>query len=204
MENAFNKWLIQFVRRLIKHKIIEEDEFEIYRYGCEVFCLSTVTVVSILIISAYNGNLLETVCYFLGFIPLRIYAGGYHANTRIQCFSVSIIIYFIFSLILDNVNPAMMSYYCTLSVIISWISIVVFAPVIHKNHSVSPKERNYYRKICIVICCVESALAVIGNSVLNNNYYVLSFCMGILAASVSILVSKMDQNVLILERKGNK
>lgn len=202
METAFNKWLTQYVRRLIKHKIIEEDEFEIYRYGFEVFCLSTVTVVSILIISTYKGNLLETVCYFLGFIPLRIYAGGYHANTRIQCFSVSVIIYLIFSLILDNVNSTMISYYCMLSMVISWISIVVFAPVIHKNRLVSTKERKYYRKICIVICCIESALEVIGNIVSNNNYYVLSFWIGVLVASISILVSKINLNIkLILERK---
>lgn len=202
METVFNKWLTQYVRRLIIHRIVEEDEFEIYRYGFEVFCLSVITVLSILIISICKGNFLETVCYFWGFIPLRVYGGGYHANTRIKCYSVSIIIYLIFSLILEHINATMIFYYCMLGVIISWISIAFFAPVIHKNHLVSTRERRYYRKICIVVCCFESGLAIIGNIVSNDNYYILAFCVGIFVASMSILVSKISQNIkLSLKRR---
>lgn len=64
--------------------IIQEDDMDTCRYGLEIFISSLLELTSILFISIFMDNFLETLLFFAAFIPLRVYAGGYHADTQIK------------------------------------------------------------------------------------------------------------------------
>ena len=59
--------------------IIQEEDVNKCRYGLDIFISSVLEIVSILIIAAVIGNFFQTLLFFAAFIPLRVYAGGYHA-----------------------------------------------------------------------------------------------------------------------------
>lgn len=71
--------------RLAAQGIIREEDAPIYRYGLEAIYSSLLELLSILTLAALIGNFWQTVLFFAAFIPLRLYAGGYHASTRLRC-----------------------------------------------------------------------------------------------------------------------
>ena len=79
---------------------ISKSETDICKYGLEVFISSALGIVSVFVISAFAGNFLETVLFFAAFIPLRIYAGGYHASTKLRCYLLSLLVYGAFTFVM--------------------------------------------------------------------------------------------------------
>lgn len=64
--------------------IIRKNEIAIYRYGFDALYTVLLQMISIFVLAIVMGNFFETLLFYLAFIPLRIYAGGYHANTRVN------------------------------------------------------------------------------------------------------------------------
>ena len=73
--------------------IIQEDDIDKCKYGINIFFSSFFEIFSILLIAAFIGNFIETLLLFGAFIPLRIYAGGYHADTKMKCYLISLGMY---------------------------------------------------------------------------------------------------------------
>lgn len=92
--------------RLAAQGIIREEDVPIYRYGLEAMYSSLLELLSILALAALIGNFWQTVLFFAAFIPLRLYAGGYHASTRLRCFLTSLVVYAAFTIMLEIVPVA--------------------------------------------------------------------------------------------------
>lgn len=87
---------------LLKNKAIPEDEFEIYVYGFDFLFTTTLSAISILILASPFKSFLNGVIFILTFFIMRMFAGGYHAETHWGCFLVTNTV-FLLSLVLDRV-----------------------------------------------------------------------------------------------------
>ena len=67
---------------LIKNKIVSIDEREVYVYGITVFLLNASLLLITLIMSLLFGEFIHFAAFVIFFIPLRLFAGGYHAARR--------------------------------------------------------------------------------------------------------------------------
>lgn len=102
---------------------------------------------------------IETIVFTVSYIPLRVYAGGYHAGTPFRCWIVSLIVLVISLLILRTVYLytilfAMLS-------ILSVILIIIFMPVEDKNKPLEMWEKKKYKKKGILVLLLELSVAVI-------------------------------------------
>ena len=77
---------------LIKNKIVEIEKREIYIYGLEVILLNGGLLITFLIISLLCGEMINFLAYLIFFLPMRLFSGGYHAETSERCFILSTII----------------------------------------------------------------------------------------------------------------
>lgn len=169
--------------------IIQEEDIDTCRYGLDVFISSSLEIVSILIIAALVGNLFEAVLLFVAFIPLRVYAGGYHANTRLKCYVISLGVYGLLTLLTLMISKEV---YATVNIIFTLISLVTVltsAPVIHKNKSISEVEMKHYRKFSISICLLETTIILILTVVLPKSPYIISLAIGQSAVVISMLAA---------------
>lgn len=71
---------------LLRNHAISEKEFGIYQYGCEIFLSMMLNMCFILCQGILMEKLLETVIFIACFIPIRVYAGGFHASSFPRCF----------------------------------------------------------------------------------------------------------------------
>jgi len=169
--------------------IIQEEDIDTCRYGLDVFISSSLEIVSILIIAALVGNLFEAVLLFVAFIPLRVYAGGYHADTRLKCYVISLGVYGLLTLLTLMISKEV---YATVNIILTLtalVTVLTSAPVIHKNKSVSEVERKHYRKFSITICLIESIIILILTVILPQSPYIVSLAIGQAAVAASMIAA---------------
>lgn len=169
--------------------IIRKEDVDTCRYGLDVFVSSALEIVSILTIAAFVGNFFQTVLLFTAFIPLRIYAGGYHADTRLKCYLISVGVYVFLTLFTLVISAKM---YATVNIILTLIALVMVltsAPVIHKNKSVCEVERKYYRKFSISICLIETIIVLILTVILPQSPNIVSLAIGQAAVTLSMIAA---------------
>lgn len=169
--------------------IIQEEDIDTCRYGLDVFISSALEIASILLIAAFIGNFIEAVLLFTAFIPLRVYAGGYHADTKLKCYLISLGVYGIFTVIM-NILPQGLYSVLSLSVaIFSLIMVLIAAPVVHKNKTVNDIERKYYRKFSIWICSIETTIILLLTAIFPKSPYIVSLAIGQAAVTISMIAA---------------
>lgn len=179
---------------LVSQAAISKEDAEICSYGLEIFFASAIELIAIFIISAFAGNFLPTLLFFSFFIPLRIYAGGYHADTKLKCFFVSLLVYFVFSVILAYLPHNLYVYMIVAELAFTLTMVVAKAPVVHYNKSINSKEKGVYRKISLAIAFSESAI-IVAFTMLDNKAYALAMSLGQLGESLSMLAALIKTKI---------
>lgn len=169
--------------------ILQDDDVSKCSYGLDIFISSIIEILSILLISAFIRNFVETLLFFTAFIPLRIYAGGYHAETRMKCFFVSLAVYIVFTITM-RVIPTNLYLPINISLaLLSWSIVLAAAPIIHPNKNVSVIERKYYKKVALRVCAIETAVILLMMFIIPQSKYVASFTLGQTAVTLSMLAA---------------
>ena len=71
------------------------DNWDVYAYSIEVILMNLILLLSILGISIIGNCLILFVGYILFYIPIRIFAGGYHAKDSSRCYILSLGLYIV-------------------------------------------------------------------------------------------------------------
>lgn len=190
--------------RLVAQGIIRQEDVAIYSYGFEAIYSSLLELSTILLLSMIVGNFWQTVLFFVAFIPLRVYAGGYHASTRLRCYLTSLAVYGVFSLALQMIPLAWVIPFSWMGGVVSLFIVWFYAPVVHKNRVTGLQKRRTYRKISLIVCVLEVLLVVVGQCLWPNNGYIFAFFLGILAETMSMVIVKLSlTNYILIVKGGN-
>lgn len=134
---------------LIKHKIVDIEQRDVYIYGLEVILLNGGLLIAFLIISLICSEMINFWAYLIFFLPIRIFSGGYHAETSERCFILSTIMYG-FSVAVTKFLPSLYTdFYWQISGIIAVLVTLFFAPLINKNN---PLNKSQQKRNRIIVC----------------------------------------------------
>lgn len=145
--------------KLISLKTIDSDDREIYEFGIQHIFITILNLITVLIIGFILRSTKEALVFIVAFIPLRIFAGGFHFSTPTRCYIFS-------SCFVAAVLLAMRYYsiplliYCLLYGM-SGIVILVFSPVEDKNKPLDSLEKKVYRRRTIIVFTAESIILLI-------------------------------------------
>lgn len=174
---------------LVTKGIVTEADAPIYAYGFEVMFSTLFTFGSIFVMAACFDFFLETMVFFIAFFPLRIYAGGYHASSRVRCYFMSLAMIVIFYGLLVVV-PAQWHY--ILNLVIAGVVIIficLWAPVIHKNRYISSTDARHYRMTSLLICFVDVFILLIGQSLFQQIILFFAFGLGMFSAVLTLPIA---------------
>lgn len=192
-EDSIYKASVWICGKLRENQVIPANREKEYIYGFELLISSVVGIFCLLFLSLLSGIKYAWLPYLVGFIPLRVTGGGYHAKTHFKCiFSFSAV--FVALLYLGKMLMAIRNAHLIL-VTISLITMLFFAPLEAKNKPLPNQLRQKNRSRCILIscCAIAFSIALILMKV-NINEYIMMYSMGVFAAGLSILA-------VVLERK---
>lgn len=142
-----------------KNEIIEKEKTTVVMWGIYNILNTLFNVVLFLIIGTVFSMLLETIVFTLGYIPLRSFAGGYHAKTPFRCCILSNIILVVALMMIRLGEKCSIILLVTASVCIGILLFLMPVPDIHKPLDNNDKRK--YRFIGTVILLIEIMISVI-------------------------------------------
>lgn len=145
--------------QLEKAEIITMQDKPLYLYGLYQGGIQLLNI----IITFLSGFILDmpwhAVLFLLSYIPIRTYAGGFHAKTPTRCYISSIIL--VIAILLVMKEFLFSSFICIVGIIVSSIGIFLLAPVEDENKPFSEKEQIQFKKTTRTLLFAELFFVVI-------------------------------------------
>lgn len=183
-----SQWIVCVWQR---EHIIPNECAEAYVYGLQLLLSTLLNTICIAVISSLAALPFAWIPFLVGFVPLRITAGGFHAKTPLRCFLSFCGSYFIFITIALHLPESRMQLAILINSIVTVLTVYLCSPIPASNKPLSDEEIPQKRMLSIVI---TSVLLLISFSSVKYNT-VLSFTLymtfGELIAAVFLLASKI-------------
>lgn len=181
---------------LVQSDIVKEEDAEIYIYGINQILTSAFNVSSALIIGLIFGMFLEVAVFMAAYIPLRIFAGGYHAKTPLRCYILSVIMLIIVSIGMKYLPLTEWVYYAIL--LAASLVVLVLSPVEDRNKPLDEIEHKVYKKRAIFIAAAEILIGfVLKLAGLSNLFVAVVYSFA--ALSVMLIAAKVKNRFIPLE-----
>lgn len=173
---------------------IDEEQAEIIRYGLELFFLKAFFFLATIVIGILMGSFWEGIIFTALLSGIRTMAGGFHANTRTQCFIMSALT-FISVLIILKIAATYNVILIPLVVlaIISSLVIWKFAPIDTENKPLEDDEIAVFRKKARVILIIEICISVVA--------YLIGFVSVACSALLALIVTGILMSAELLNKK---
>lgn len=153
---------VYLTKMLLKNNAISEENQDIYIYGWEMILSTAGSVAAILLVAIVFKQLPGTVLFLLFFLTLRAYAGGYHANSYLGCFSSSLVVYLVFLTISLKMPVAYMPIGIWCLTLLSVALVFLRAPQDNPNKPITTEEeRKRLTKISRLLALGQAGLVVL-------------------------------------------
>lgn len=149
-----------WVERMIRAGIIEKERAPLYSFGMEQGLRTLLEMVLMLVTGIVFGLFWQGAVMMAVFCLIRIYAGGYHAKTPMQCAVKSWVMFTAF-LLWMRFGPSFL--FVELSIIVAvGICLLFVCPLQDEHKPLQDYEIPKYRKRSLLIYLVEVILYIIG------------------------------------------
>lgn len=158
----FSKCSEKIADKLQCNNIIDDERYEICRYGINQLFTTILDFATILLIGFVFNMVLEGIIFTATYIPIRIYAGGYHAKTPQRCWLFSaIMLLIVLCIIKYTPNNLFFFWLYTVLSLISCVIIWTLSPVEDKNKKLDEQETIVYHQRTKYILYAEISLCVV-------------------------------------------
>ncbi|MDE5909716.1 MAG: accessory gene regulator B family protein [Lachnospiraceae bacterium] len=188
--------------RLAANGSIEERYVELYVIAMQSLLAMALNAATALLIGYLLGMWRQSVILFAAFIPLRSYAGGYHARGYLSCYLESCVIMTAILLILRFITRnGVVPYGIWILFFIAAAIIFYLAPLADENKPISEKEAIVFKRRARMILILEMLLAgVLGVMHRDVCYAVM---MAVILSAFLLLLYKGREIVILCKEKRN-
>lgn len=173
----------------IRYGILKEADRALYNYCFELVLIFISNFFAIILIAVFTANVVPTIFYLLGFWPLRMLAGGYHAKTPGRCFAMTLFFFLLFLasfLLPTSIQKNLIPIFVIFSIVI----IFLIAPVDCPNKRFREKQRRSLRLKSRLVIIVFSMIVLCSSHIYFLLSYALSF--GTVVTAFSLLLSTVQ------------
>ena len=148
----------RFAGKLICAGIISEADADVYVYGFFQGMMLLLNVITTLLLGILFQQLLLCMLLNAAYIPIRISAGGHHADSPFRCYINSTIMIAILLAVIKwiPINPIASVILLVVASIVIWI----LAPVETENNPLDDTEQYVYRKRTRIVLGIEAAASI--------------------------------------------
>lgn len=177
---------------LVRSGVVKAEDAEVYIYGINQILAYVLNASSSLIIGLIFGVTFEIIIFMAAYIPLRSFAGGYHAKTPLRCYIFSVIMLIVVSIGLKYLSVSEWVYYAVL--LVSVLGILVLSPVEDRNKPLDEIEHKVYKKRTVFIAAAELAVCFVFKLVrLDNLFLAMAYSFAVL--NFMLIAGKIKNHV---------
>ena len=157
----FKSYASKITSFLIENKEINQDDYEVYKYGFEVLIAFIVNIAIVLSIGLLFNKIFYSIAFLICYCPIRQFAGGYHANNYTKCLLIFILIFILTINTSSNVDSQIYTLMIFIISTLSYTGIFILAPIEHRNNPLTLREIKKYKKISRILAGIVYILTLI-------------------------------------------
>ncbi len=182
---------------LYKEQIIDEEKTPVCEYGFELIISTMIGFILVIIVGLIMNTVTHALFFYLVFISVRLFTGGYHADTHFKC-KLTLVICCLFVLFSSNQYEALdESRLHILFLAIYLVCVFLFSPVEHANAPLTEQERERNRGVSIIMAIVLTAVNELGYMFFPAMSAVLT--MSLFAIAMLMIVAKLKERRITYE-----
>ena len=144
---------------LVKNETITENEHDIYSFGIQQGINILINLITILFFGILFGEIWQSLVFTIAYIPLRSYAGGFHAKTPTRCYVFSCCL---IAAVLLAIKYLLIEDFIYSSLLASGgIIAILLAPVDTVNKRLDQAEIRVYRNRTLTVIALETVAYVL-------------------------------------------
>ena len=148
---------VDFLR---KHLICDEDRIEVFKYSLRVIYSFIIDVISLLFFATITQTIWKTIAIMVPYVVIQVFGGGYHADTQLRCFVISLFGWFLGVFGIDYIisEYPLVGF---ISMAVFTTVILVYTPVLNDKHPVGGDVYKRSKKIVRVTLVVFDLLMIV-------------------------------------------
>ena len=177
--------------KLIRAGIISETDTDVYVYGFFQLAMMLLNIVTTLFLGILFQLLIPCILLNLSYIPLRMNAGGHHADSPMKCYINSTIMIAALLAVIKwiPIHPAVSAVLLVLSGGVIWI----LAPVEAENNPWEDTEKLIYRRKSRVILGIE-IIAFVITLIFTKKWVSETIVLGVFTECLMLLVGAVKNH----------
>lgn len=140
-------------------RLIEKGSEEAYVYGVQLLLSTLLNTIVIAVISAIADRTFAWIFFLVGFVPIRITAGGFHAKTPFRCSTLFCGSYFLCILLLNVTKDDIHTSVIIINSLVAMLVVYLYSPLPASNKPMS--EEGLERKRVLSLAVTASLLLII-------------------------------------------
>lgn len=172
--------------------IINKDEREVYIYGTELMLSSIVGIFALIFASICAGKYFQWLPFLIGFVPLRLLGGGYHAKTHRGCIIAFTSVYLVCTILTESVKSEK-PLFVMFSILVLF-TIFLFSPVEAKNKTLSISIRTTNRRKSIVLGLINAIITTLYvSNIIRDSIWITTYLTGFISAGIFMLIAALSR-----------
>lgn len=184
---------------IVKKKIISREDKAVYYYGFQMGLDIVFNLLVSVLIAILLHRVMEAILFFLVFIPIRSFAGGFHFEDSIRCFALSVISYAAVLVLAGNLDCEKVPMALVDTGLL--LLVRVLYPVQTRNRILDDKEKMHFLKKLRGILLFDLLLVVILMKT-ENQRLLNTMSLTLALIGVSMVVGKIKFWWQMREREG--
>ncbi len=177
---------------LERENIIQIDERNVYEYGFQITIANITNALIVLLIGIVTDSIIRVLLFYVVFISMRIFCGGFHAKTYTKCFCLFGTICLLCTISSYGImNFGDISSVNIISGILQGLCLYQMAPIENENHPLSIEEKSKFRFYSIIVFIFWFLVMAISSF---KRYDMVSAVISVTLISVSILMIIANKN----------
>lgn len=185
--------LLSLVEKIVdiglRYGVFTDEDRELYVFSILIMFEQIFVWASILLLSLIWSSFWETLVFSLFYIPLRMYAGGFHARTFAGCYTLSVGVYIAINLIVQQIVHISLLF--GVLVFVSSLIIILKAPVADPNKPMQSGDFALYRKMVAHLLPVELCIYT-GFWFWGNYKFILFIGFAFIQLAIMLLMSPLN------------
>ncbi len=177
---------------LVQNDVVKSEEVELYEYGVRQGIVLVINIMTAVLIGLILGMVLQSIVFLLAYMPIRSYAGGYHAGSQLTCYLFSIP--FMLAALIGIKMVPWNIFLCIAALACAGLIIAIFAPVEDSNKPLDQVEQTVYKRKTYFILAVLISAAILF-WMISLTQISLSIIMAIVMAAVMLILGVLKNKI---------
>lgn len=145
--------------KFLDNNLISENQYKKTVFGFEVVISALLQISGLIIFGIVTNGLLKILCFMIFFSGSRSCSGGFHAKSCLDCFLLTIVVYYV-SLIFSTAFVSFkFIFYLLLG--IAFLLFYLYAPQDNPNKPFKDNEKQKYRKLTFKVVMIFYTILIL-------------------------------------------